>query len=477
MYKFDNAEIEKEQTTLHIPKDCYFYLTGHFQFEVLKGDVYVNGIKALKGNHCIEQSHFSPAIPFVCKTNADIQFKPLTTTCEELYELPNSYLMKETTKEDTLLSSNAFTFGGIRIVNKSLANKMNIPKNWRKVIQRIKNTAKQGVVRVGVVGGKGCGKSTFVNLLKNSLVEDNKVCIIDVDPGQPFCGKIGTFSLIICDKQNFNEPYISKTFYEEYNFVIGSNNLGNNTCLVIQTIKELIQLYIDKYSNLPLIINTAGWKSGFGLELLELELSLSRTMFVIDIIDSPNSIIKELDQICPIHIAIQSGVNKSFILPNLLTSSFRRDLSLSNLMIHSNWYSIPLKRISLSYLDDFDPHFALLSINNKYVFLSHNNLIEPHIINNTTDYPVFYKPDNKSALSTFGIGLVLINVTSKTLYIKTSIGDDKMKDVNTIIYSVFMDSPIMHPIVDGEIGPYMALDQDISGSERSQFKFIRRNFD
>ena len=39
-----------------------------------------------------------------------------------------------------------------------------------------------------------------------------------------------------------------------------------------------------------------------------------------------------------------------------------------------------------------------------------------------------------------------------------------------------MESPSMNTIAEGEIAPYMAYDQDIIGSERSQFKFIRRVF-
>ena len=98
LYKFDNVKIETQSTALYVPANNMFYLTGHFIFEVLSGEVYLNGVRVMPGKHSIEQSHYSPAFQFTCLTVSTIKFSPKNTIFEEIYTLPNHYLQNPLVK-------------------------------------------------------------------------------------------------------------------------------------------------------------------------------------------------------------------------------------------------------------------------------------------------------------------------------------------------------------------------------------------
>ncbi|ELP86980.1 hypothetical protein EIN_317790 [Entamoeba invadens IP1] len=387
MYSFDTYNATPTSTILSVPENKYFYLNGHFDITVLSGNCYLNGVLLTKDTHHIDQSMYQPAFSFVCKTQCDLQIVPSLTISQELHDLPTKYLSSEMPSRDTELSMKVFPFGGVRIVQNSNVLRMSVPIEWRKMFRKIQQTCSDGPFRVCVIGAKSSGKSTFVNLLVNSLVSHKEVCVMDFDPGQPYCGTVGTFSLAVYERQGFNESYIGNPTKAKRQFILGNSNLGINSELAMMLVRQICEVYFKEYSDLPLIVNTAGWVNGFGLELLGFEIECIQAHLVVDVTPGKDTI-----RNCkvPLYNKIKSCAEPQKFLPNVLTPKTRRLLSCEAQMISSKWYSIPFKEIALATIDDIQPRFALFAAHYRYVFLSYDQSLETDISKNSTDFPLWY---------------------------------------------------------------------------------------
>lgn len=103
---------------------------------------------------------------------------------------------------------------------------------------------------------------------KSKKLSSNEICFIDIDIGQPEFSPSGLVSLYIINKpifgihfQHFQQPILSH--------YIGSINISINPSYYTTSCCNLIDYYKEKYSNLPLIINSHGWVKGLGLNTIE----------------------------------------------------------------------------------------------------------------------------------------------------------------------------------------------------------------
>lgn len=476
MYAFDNAEIQPSSTTLFVKANQYFYLCGHFDVEVVHGECYLDGVQLMSGVHHVEQPVYSPAHSFVCTVDSTLRFTPLECSFPELYQLPPSTMSLKSVSADCLLSKNAFPFGGVLIVNESsVMRKMVVPSNWRRICRRIFNTCTEGPLRMMVVGAKGVGKSLFTNILTNTLVRSNKVCVLDMDPGQPLSGKVGCLSLLVYEDQMFSESFIQNKEVSGTHYVFGSNNIGINIPLYLKIFEEMIMTYNAQFSGLPMIVNTGGWVNGLGADLLLSMMKMADIQLTIDITQNDKLTIRE--KATPLYVAVKSMSSVPTHLPNIFTPQTRRFYMQKTQFIGAEWYQIPLNGFCLQYTGEFDNHFALCAIHQQHVFLAHNNEVEQDIKNNATEYPVFNKISEIEITETYGVGLAVVDHQARGLLLLTSVSADIMENVNTLMFSPLVERPNLPAVRDGSVGAYMAFDQDISGQSRSQFKFVRRHFE
>ncbi|KAI5842462.1 hypothetical protein DFP73DRAFT_480220 [Morchella snyderi] len=130
-----------------------------------------------------------------------------------------------------------------------------------------------------ITGSKGAGKSTFCRTLINKLLTSTctSIAFLDVDPGQPEFTAEGFVSL-----HRITEPVFGPQFtHPNPDTIVRAHYIGYNSpkddpAHYISCIINLIATYRENLESAtsgddartPLLINTAGWTKGLGLELL-----------------------------------------------------------------------------------------------------------------------------------------------------------------------------------------------------------------
>ena len=137
-----------------------------------------------------------------------------------------------------------------------------------------------------VCGPKGAGKSTFCRILVNALlkkapavgnrkVPDNEcVAFLDLDPGQPEYSPPGDLSLLRLQSWNLGPPFSHPT--SGLNHLVRAHHFGHvspkeDPRRYYRCALDLFDHYrhmAREFTSCPLIINSAGWIQGSGLELL-----------------------------------------------------------------------------------------------------------------------------------------------------------------------------------------------------------------
>uniref|UniRef100_A0A1Q3EYP7 Polynucleotide 5'-hydroxyl-kinase NOL9 n=1 Tax=Culex tarsalis TaxID=7177 RepID=A0A1Q3EYP7_CULTA len=125
--------------------------------------------------------------------------------------------------------------------------------------------------RVVVMGGKGAGKSTLCQYLVNRNVGAfKKVLLIDLDIGQPIQHIPETISVTVVTK-----PLLGVASFDPIapakSWLFGSLDVVSSPIFYIQNVRQLVQYCRDHkadWANIPWIVNTMGYVTGFGEELM-----------------------------------------------------------------------------------------------------------------------------------------------------------------------------------------------------------------
>ena len=173
---------------------------------------------------------------------------------------------------------------------------LEILPDWLGLVSRFKSIQSERSLAIIVCGPKGAGKSTFCRILANALLQkapvtekkdlanDECVAFLDLDPGQPEYSPPGDLSLLRLRSWNLGPPFTHPTF--GLNQLVRAHHFGHISPR--EDPKNYLQLALDlldhyrrmakAHRSCPLIINSAGWIQGIGLELIsELILSLNLT--------------------------------------------------------------------------------------------------------------------------------------------------------------------------------------------------------
>ena len=226
-----------------------------------------------------------------------------------------------------------------------------------------------------------------------------------------------------------------------------------------------------------MVVNTAGWISGFGLELLTAELELAQCHVVVEITGTQPSVFPALpltERFAFLRISVPTYPHAASPLPNILRPPVRRSLCLESLMAAARLYSVPLNRLVVAFVQATPDDFVLTSINFRYVFLA---AVEGHaetVRQNATRLPAVAELRERPT-EVRGVGLVSVDPQQGVAYVKTTLPPDALAAVNTLVYSATMDSPSLPPLQYDAPAPYMAFAQETFGAVREQFKFLRRN--
>ncbi|KAL8828438.1 MAG: hypothetical protein Q9170_006603 [Blastenia crenularia] len=141
-----------------------------------------------------------------------------------------------------------------------------------------------------VCGPKGSGKSTFSHLLTNAILSrpsissDSRektrskpcVALLDIDPGQPEFSPPGEISLVRFSRFNFGPPFTHPAASTRGAEMMRAHHIGavtprDDPKYYVQCVLNLFQHYkhlLAQGPYCPLVVNTAGWIQGSGLEIL-----------------------------------------------------------------------------------------------------------------------------------------------------------------------------------------------------------------
>ncbi|XP_078049554.1 polynucleotide 5'-hydroxyl-kinase NOL9 [Augochlora pura] len=136
-----------------------------------------------------------------------------------------------------------------------------------------------------IAGGKSVGKSTAVRCLINSLLPVTKmVVLLDVDPGQTECAPAGgmSFSLI-------EEPLLGPNFTHlkppAYQLYLGDIDVSKCITKYIEGVKMLYEKLSSCpiMSRLPIVVNTMGFTSGLGWDIMIFIIKLMQPSLIVQI--------------------------------------------------------------------------------------------------------------------------------------------------------------------------------------------------
>jgi len=185
------------------------------------------------------------------------------------------------------------------------------------MLSKLPPSASQKPPVIMLCGPKSSGKSTFAKLLANRMLSSYQqkqadpssatqkvpgVALLDLDPGQPEYSSPGQISLIHITEPNFAPPYShpmpgnqSRTIRAH---AIGAVSPSSDPNFYMSCALDLFAHYRNLLSlvpGCPLIINTAGWVLGTGLELLVDLISGTRPTNVIYMSqDGPSEVVESL---------------------------------------------------------------------------------------------------------------------------------------------------------------------------------------
>ncbi|KAL8846046.1 MAG: hypothetical protein Q9221_008842 [Calogaya cf. arnoldii] len=165
-------------------------------------------------------------------------------------------------------------------VSKHKLRSLESPNGWQALLTSLtsRNNRKPPTAAL-VCGPKGSGKSTLVRMLMNSINDargSRCIALLDIDPGQPEFSPPGEISLVQISSYHFAPPFCHPSASTQGLALIRSHHIGATSpqddpqhylqC-VLELFKHYKQLLVHKPS-CPLIVNTAGWIQGKGLEIL-----------------------------------------------------------------------------------------------------------------------------------------------------------------------------------------------------------------
>ncbi|KAK8082779.1 Polynucleotide 5'-hydroxyl-kinase [Apiospora saccharicola] len=298
-------------------------LLGNYGVRVISGEVTLNGA-LLKGaadkTHwvCAPQCYALPVLR--CPDEAAIELAP-HPAAENLGKMGrlsplfrriwNDEAMAETKgKSKQSKSTFELLFTSADGPKKATLFDLVSPPEWNRKIDELVATSRSKQVSVMVTGPKSSGKSTFGRLLTNNLFtyystgskrkHAHGIAVLDLDPGQPEYCIAGQIGLV-----HVTEPLLGPSFCRPLpgsgvnilrSHTLASMSPASDTSLYIVAAVDLFNHYRNRLGNCPLVINTAGWVQGIGLDLLISLVDSLRPTDLVYMAPGPVDIVRSLQE-------------------------------------------------------------------------------------------------------------------------------------------------------------------------------------
>eukprot|EP00439_Symbiodinium_sp_Y106_P085243 s923_g27.t4 len=138
-----------------------------------------------------------------------------------------------------------------------------------------------------VMGPKGVGKSTCCRYFVNSLLSEcPEVYFLETDLGQPELGPPGVVTLHRITQPLLQVPHAEQHHHQRLAaFFAGAVTPSTHPELFVASVAAAVDAYIEAQQGVvrpaPLMVNSHGWTTGLGLELVQQVVAISRAQLVL----------------------------------------------------------------------------------------------------------------------------------------------------------------------------------------------------
>lgn len=268
-----NVSYKKDSLVLGLASGEMVMVKGQYKLKIIHGSISIDGINIEDESIQINASSIT-SLPLITSTNdtddtysiADLdggEFKTILEFSNYDYGFSSIGRIQPALKNVFSPNSNQYTF---KLITEPEPNTFgnSTPNSWWNAINSLNLNQRNKVL---ILGNKGSGKSTLSKMILNNLVNNKKVQILDMDPGQPEFTYPLTISLstlsnpvfgtIIPDLLDFDEHQVE--FY-------GFNTPAVSPLSYFHHLKNLIK---NDKDNLSTVINSPGWTKGFGVDIVK----------------------------------------------------------------------------------------------------------------------------------------------------------------------------------------------------------------
>ncbi|KAL9624186.1 MAG: hypothetical protein Q9204_007893 [Flavoplaca sp. TL-2023a] len=270
----------------------------------------------------------------------------------------------------------------VSYVSKGPLNPLDLPTGWQPLLTSLtsRNLRKPPTIAL-VCGPKGSGKSSFVRMLSNGSIDARGarfMALLDIDPGQPEFSPPGEVSLVQISSFHFGPPYCHPSTSGQGLTRIRSHHIGatsprDDPQHYLQCILELFQHYkqlLAQHPSCPLVVNTAGWIQGKGLELLfDLIQQLNLTDVIYTSTAGPSEVVDAITQ------ATEGCSTRLHLIPSQPVEAPPRDatelrmmqtLSYFHLdepeMGHLRWDATPIQEMATEHIHYAGPEQSIYAV-------------------------------------------------------------------------------------------------------------------
>ncbi|KAK7951033.1 Polynucleotide 5'-hydroxyl-kinase [Apiospora aurea] len=295
-------------------------ILGNYGVRVTSGEVTLNGalLKAADKTHwvCAPQCYALPVLRCPDETAIELSPHPGAGNLGKMGRL--SPLFRRIWNNDIVADANEkakqptfeILFTSADGPKKATLFDLVSPPEWNRKIDQLVATSQKKPVSVMVTGPKSSGKSTFGRLLTNNLLtyyststkrrHAQGIVVLDLDPGQPEYCIAGQIGLV-----HVTEPLLGPSFCRPLpgsgvnilrSHTLASMSPASDTSLYILAAIDLFNHYRNRLGNCPLVINTAGWVQGIGLDLLTSLVDALRPTDLVYMAPGPVDIVRSLQE-------------------------------------------------------------------------------------------------------------------------------------------------------------------------------------
>ncbi|KAL7642176.1 UNVERIFIED_CONTAM: hypothetical protein RMT77_006737 [Armadillidium vulgare] len=326
------------------------YLVGYYSLQLILGDVSVLGYKFKKNEkHVIYSPASHSLLPINCLGGCEVKklesqkIKDLCIPLEYVEDLDistdqpvvivkmyrycsnitqifdESLVTEKEEKLDMCLWKETLAVQLVEDINKCRVPLFCESEEWTSYIEEFQACVELNDKRIFVVtGGKSVGKSTFLKYIINrflSILEVSHVACIDLDPGQPEFSLPGCLTLSVCSSPLLG-PSFSHHEHYVYSFqkqiLLGDILVNHMMNEYLNIVSHLFSIYLEKFSDIPLVVNTMGFTAVTGYDIMIDILRILEPSHVINIESSQSN----KNYPTPLTTQIVSSTNRGILRNN-----------------------------------------------------------------------------------------------------------------------------------------------------------------